>query len=76
MSFAKTQSVAEIKARNKELIEEVLQVYPEKTAKRRAGYDGFAIFARDMDMAINAPIWKMAKVPWKSVPKQTLMAAE
>ena len=22
------------------------------------GYDGFAIFARDMDMAINSPIWK------------------
>src|SRR6266581_8711032 len=36
MSLAKTQSVAEIKARNKELIEEVLKVYPEKTAKRRA----------------------------------------
>ena len=36
MSLAKSQSVAEIKARNKELIEEVLEVYPEKTAKRRA----------------------------------------
>ena len=36
MSLAKTQSVAEIKARNKELIQEVLAVYPEKTAKRRA----------------------------------------
>jgi nitrogenase molybdenum-iron protein alpha chain len=22
------------------------------------GYDGFAIFARDMDMAINSPVWK------------------
>ena len=21
------------------------------------GYDGFAIFARDMDMAINSPVW-------------------
>ena len=29
------------------------------------GYDGFAIFARDMDMAINSPVWKMAKAPWK-----------
>ncbi len=29
------------------------------------GYDGFAIFARDMDMAINAPVWKLAKAPWK-----------
>jgi nitrogenase molybdenum-iron protein alpha chain len=28
------------------------------------GYDGFAIFARDMDMAINAPIWKLTKAPW------------
>ncbi len=36
MSLAKTESVAEIKARNKELIQEVLAVYPEKTAKRRA----------------------------------------
>jgi len=33
-------------------------------------------FARDMDMAINAPIWKMAKAPWKTVPKPSLMAAE
>ena len=23
------------------------------------GYDGFAIFARDMDMAINSPVWKL-----------------
>jgi len=23
--------------------------------------DGFAIFARDMDMAINSPVWKMTK---------------
>ena len=30
------------------------------------GYDGFAIFARDMDMAINAPVWKMARAPWRS----------
>ena len=29
------------------------------------GYDGFAIFARDMDMAINSPVWGMAKAPWK-----------
>ena len=33
MSLATTNSVAEIRARNKELIEEVLKVYPEKTAK-------------------------------------------
>ncbi|MGV7207100.1 nitrogenase molybdenum-iron protein alpha chain [Oxalobacteraceae bacterium A2-2] len=29
------------------------------------GYDGFGIFARDMDMAINSPVWGMAKAPWK-----------
>jgi nitrogenase molybdenum-iron protein alpha chain len=29
------------------------------------GYDGFAIFARDMDMAISSPVWKLAKAPWK-----------
>ena len=40
MSLAKTQSVEEIKARNKELIDEVLEVYPEKTAKRRAKHLG------------------------------------
>ncbi len=28
------------------------------------GYDGFAIFARDMDMAINSPVWKLTKTPW------------
>ncbi len=30
------------------------------------GYDGFAIFARDMDMAINNPVWSMHKAPWAS----------
>jgi nitrogenase molybdenum-iron protein alpha chain len=30
------------------------------------GYDGFAIFARDMDMAINSPIWAMHKTPWET----------
>ncbi len=29
------------------------------------GYDGFAIFARDMDMTINNPCWKSVKAPWK-----------
>jgi nitrogenase molybdenum-iron protein alpha chain len=29
------------------------------------GYDGFAIFARDMDLAINNPVWRMHKAPWK-----------
>jgi nitrogenase molybdenum-iron protein alpha chain len=30
------------------------------------GYDGFAIFARDMDMAINAPAWTLTRAPWKT----------
>jgi nitrogenase molybdenum-iron protein alpha chain len=30
------------------------------------GYDGFAIFARDMDMAISSPIWGLTKAPWKT----------
>ncbi len=29
------------------------------------GYDGFAIFARDMDMAINSPVWSKTRAPWK-----------
>jgi nitrogenase molybdenum-iron protein alpha chain len=29
------------------------------------GYDGFAVFARDMDMAINSPVWGLTKAPWK-----------
>ena len=27
-------------------------------------YDGFAVFARDMDMAINNPVWGLFKAPW------------
>jgi nitrogenase molybdenum-iron protein alpha chain len=29
------------------------------------GYDGFAIFARDMDLALNSPTWDLIKAPWK-----------
>ncbi len=29
------------------------------------GYDGFAIFARDMDMALNSPTWDLVGTPWK-----------
>lgn len=29
------------------------------------GYDGFAIFARDMDLALNNPTWALIKTPWK-----------
>ena len=27
-------------------------------------YDGFAIFARDMDLAVNNPVWSFFKAPW------------
>ncbi|WP_176085669.1 nitrogenase molybdenum-iron protein alpha chain [Martelella sp. HB161492] len=41
------------------------------------GYDGFAIFARDMDLAINNPVWGLYDAPWKKKanPSQ-LLAAE
>ena len=29
------------------------------------GYDGFAIFARDMDMTLNNPCWSKIEAPWK-----------
>jgi nitrogenase molybdenum-iron protein alpha chain len=29
------------------------------------GYHGFAIFARDMDLAINNPTWSLIKNPWQ-----------
>ncbi|MBF0162975.1 MAG: nitrogenase molybdenum-iron protein alpha chain [Magnetococcales bacterium] len=29
------------------------------------GYDGYAIFARDMDMTLNNPCWKMMTPPWR-----------
>jgi nitrogenase molybdenum-iron protein alpha chain len=28
------------------------------------GYDGFAIFARDMDLALNSPTWALIGAPW------------
>jgi len=28
------------------------------------GYDGFAVFARDMDLAINNPVWGLFDAPW------------
>lgn len=30
------------------------------------GYDGFAIFAKDMDMTLNNPCWKQMTPPWKA----------
>ena len=32
------------------------------------GYDGFAIFARDMDMTLNNPCWGLQTPPWKKAP--------
>lgn len=29
------------------------------------GYDGFAIFARDMDMTVNNPCWSKLQAPWE-----------
>ena len=39
------------------------------------GYDGFAIFARDMDMAISNPCWSKLVPPWKQQP-EVVEAAE
>jgi nitrogenase molybdenum-iron protein alpha chain len=30
------------------------------------GYDGFAIFARDKDLALNSPTWGLIETPWKN----------
>ncbi|EJW09447.1 Nitrogenase (molybdenum-iron) alpha chain [Rhodovulum sp. PH10] len=40
------------------------------------GYDGFAIFARDMDLAINNPVWGLFQPPWKKTGEPVLEAAE
>ncbi|WP_414902109.1 nitrogenase molybdenum-iron protein alpha chain [Rhizobium cremeum] len=41
------------------------------------GYDGFAIFARDMDLAINNPVWGLYDAPWKKKQAEPLpIAAE
>ncbi|MDR1975892.1 MAG: nitrogenase molybdenum-iron protein alpha chain [Campylobacteraceae bacterium] len=29
------------------------------------GYDAFAVFARDMDLALNSPVWGHTKAPWE-----------
>ena len=33
------------------------------------GDDGFGVFARDMDMAINSPTWSLFKAPWAKAPE-------
>ncbi|MCG5534920.1 nitrogenase molybdenum-iron protein alpha chain [Ectothiorhodospira mobilis] len=39
------------------------------------GYDGFAIFARDMDMTLNNPCWDQLKAPWKKAAAEGARAA-
>ena len=41
------------------------------------GYDGFAIFARDMDMTTNNPVWSKQVAPWagKNAPEAGAKAA-
>jgi nitrogenase molybdenum-iron protein alpha chain len=39
------------------------------------GYDGFAIFARDMDMTLNNPCWKQVQVPWKKADNDPIAVA-
>ncbi|MCK9258291.1 MAG: nitrogenase molybdenum-iron protein alpha chain, partial [Azoarcus sp.] len=40
------------------------------------GFDGFAIFARDMDMTLNNPCWGKQTPPWKAVkPAEEVKAA-
>ncbi len=39
------------------------------------GYDGFAIFARDMDMTLNNPCWSMLKAPWAKTEAQKVAKA-
>jgi nitrogenase molybdenum-iron protein alpha chain len=29
------------------------------------GIEGFEIFARDVDMAVNGNVWKFIKAPWQ-----------
>nr|WP_321463549.1 nitrogenase molybdenum-iron protein alpha chain [uncultured Cohaesibacter sp.] len=40
------------------------------------GYDGFAIFARDMDMTLNNPCWDSMTPPWKRMGQEAAIAAE
>nr|BAD93283.1 MoFe protein of nitrogenase alpha-subunit [Halorhodospira halophila] len=39
------------------------------------GYDGFAIFARDMDMTLNNPVWDRMTPPWKATGEPASKAA-
>ena len=39
------------------------------------GYDGFSIFARDMDMTLNNPVWDKMTPPWKRGADEAARAA-
>ncbi|WP_172148990.1 nitrogenase molybdenum-iron protein alpha chain [Pseudomonas tumuqii] len=39
------------------------------------GFDGFAIFARDMDMTLNNPCWKKLQAPWQKSAEADLKVA-
>lgn len=39
------------------------------------GPDGFAIFARDMDMTLNNPCWNKLQAPWKASSEETAAEA-
>lgn len=39
------------------------------------GFDGFAIFARDMDMTLNNPCWHKLKAPWVNNESEEVLAA-
>jgi len=39
------------------------------------GYDGFAIFARDMDMTLNNPCWGKIIAPWKATESEEMKEA-
>jgi nitrogenase molybdenum-iron protein alpha chain len=37
------------------------------------GCDGFAVFAKDMDLTINNPCWNMMQAPWQEKPAKSLL---
>jgi nitrogenase molybdenum-iron protein alpha chain len=37
------------------------------------GYDGFAVFAKDMDLTLNNPCWNMMQPPWQEKPAKSLL---
>jgi nitrogenase molybdenum-iron protein alpha chain len=39
------------------------------------GYDGFAIFARDMDMTLNNPCWSRLRAPWQGAGREAAASA-